>query len=340
MKAGVFGLLFLAAMLLAPGVVSAQKQLRVVYHPNRDNKLALWVAEDAGFFKKNGLEVILMAEPRTGEDTVKAVLSREIEIGVMGFRDAVRPLTVTAGADVAFIASLAANPFVFLAHPDIKSPQDLKGKKIWTARFGRGPDVATRVVLRYLRIDPERDVRLISCSECSVNLTDNPSVGVRWIFDGKVAASLANRGALRDLEKEGKRVTVLADFIEAGLYITAADVMVQTDWLRANREAAKSFLRALVEATAYAKKNKDFTNAVLKKYLLKEFATGMETKFEDFVLGVLPKKPYPLAKGLEIAIQEKAPGHAFFQNKKASDFIDESLMREIENEGLFERLYR
>jgi NitT/TauT family transport system substrate-binding protein len=340
MKSRFFCLLVIAVTLLAPAGVVAQIQLRVVYHPNRDNKLALWVAQDAGFFKKNGLDVTLTGESGLGENTVKAVLSKQIDIGVMGFRDAVRPIIDAKETEVAFIASLAANPFNFLAHSDIKSPQDLKGKKIWTAQFGRGPDVATRVVLRHLGIDPEKDVQLITCGECTGSLVDNPVVGVKWIFDGKVSASLANRGTLKDIEKEGKKVTVLADFIDSGLYITAADVIVRSDWLKANRESAKSFLRALIEATAYAKKNKDASDAILKKYLLKEFATGMETKFEDYVLGVLPQKPYPSAKGLEIAIQEKAPGHDFFQNKKASDFIDASLMSEIEKEGLFDQLYR
>lgn len=340
MKSRVFSLLVLAATLLTCEVSSAQTQLRVVYHPNRDNKLALWIAQDAGFFKNNGLDVTLTEETKLGEDTVQAVLSKQVDIGVMGFRDAVRPIIAAKGVDVVFIASLAANPFIFLASSDIKGPQDLKGKNVWTARFGRGPDVATRVVLRHLGLDPEKDVQLTTCGDCSANLVDNPSVGVNWIFEGKVSASLASRGTLRDLEKQGRKATVLTDFIEAGLYITAADVVVRKEWLAVNRETAKRFLKALVEATAYAKQNKDVSDAILKKYLLKEFATGMETKFQDFVLGVLPKKPYPSVKGLEIAIQEKAPGDGFFQAKKASDFIDDSLMREIENDGLFDRLYR
>ncbi|MGH7843616.1 MAG: ABC transporter substrate-binding protein [Candidatus Binatia bacterium] len=302
------------------------QELRVGYYPIRDNKLALWVAQDAKIFEKHGLEVALRDDARG--QTVEEVVSQKIDIGVVGFRAAVEALA--DGADVAFIASLAPNPFIFLAPPDIQSPQDLKGKKIWTAQPGSGPDVATRLVLAHLGINPEKDVEFVPSN-------GNHSIGVQWMLEGKVSASLSNRGKLKDLLREGKEVTLLADFIKSGLAITAADVLVRRHWLEANRDAAKNFLKAVIEATAFAKTHKGFTDAICKKYLLKDYVTGIETKFEDYVLAVLPEKPYPLTRGLEIAIRELSPGDSFLRQRKAADFIDESLVREIEKEGFFEQ---
>lgn len=306
-----------------------QQKLRVGYYPIRDNKLALWVAKDAKIFEKHGLEVALRDDARG--QTVEEVISKKIDIGVVGFRAAVDALA--EGADLVFVASLAANPFIFLAQPDIQSPPDLKGKKIWTAPPGTGPDIATRLVLAHLGINPEKDVELVPGG-------DHHFIGVQWMLDGKVSASLSNRGKLKDVRKEGKKVTLLADFIDSGLAITAADVLMRRDWLEANRDAATNFLRAVSEATAFAKTHKDFADAIFEKYLPEDFVTGMETKFEDYVLGVLPEKPDPLTKGLEIAIREIAPGDSFLRQKKAGDFIDESLITEIEKEGFFEQLYR
>ena len=305
------------------------QKLRVGYYPIRDNKLALWVAQDAKFFEKHGLELTLRSDGRG--QTVEEVIAKKIDIGVVGFRAAVDALA--AGTDLVFLASLAANPFIFLAQPDIQSPLDLRGKKIWTAPPGEGPNVATRLVLAHLGINPDKDVELVSGR-------DNHAIGVQWMLDGRVSASLSNRGKLKDLLKQGKKFTLLADFMDLGLAITAADVLVRRDWLDAHRDAAKSFLKAVVEATAFAKTHKDFTDAICAKYLLKDFATGMETKFEDYVLGVLPEKPYPLTKGLEIAIRELAPGNSFLRQKKAADFIDASIISEIEKEGFIEQLYR
>jgi NitT/TauT family transport system substrate-binding protein len=339
MKPGISGLL-LAAMLLAPTAVSAQTQLRVVYHPIRDNKLPLWVAQDRGFYKKHGLEVTQTAEPqRRGENAVKAVLAREIEIAVTGFRDAVKPLTEHGKPDLVMIASLAWNPFVFIAHPDIKTPADLKGKKMWTAGIGHGPDVSTRLVLRHMGLDPDKDVELMPCEGCPARLLGEPvsghSIGVSWIFEGKGMASLSSRSVLKDLDKAGMKYTLLVDFIDAGIPITAADVIVRQDWLAANRETAKNFLRALSEATLFAKSNREAAESILKKNVLKEYAAGMDTKFEDYVVGVLPLKPYPAAKGAEYAILEKAPGHPFYRNVKVDDLIDTSLLAELEKEGVF-----
>ena len=305
-----------------------QQKLRVGYYPIRDNKFPLWVAQESKMFEKHGLEVALRSDARG--QTVEEVISKKIDIGVVGFRAAIDALA--EGADLVFVASLAANHFIFLARPEIQSPQELKGKKIWTARPGTGPDVSTRVVLAHLGLDPETDVEFVSSVE-------HHSVGVQLLLEGKVSASLYNRGKLKDLRKAGKEVSLLVDFINSGLAITAADVLMRRDWLARNRDAAKNFLRAIIEATAFAKSHKEFTDAVFEKYLLEDFATGMDTKYEDYVQGVLPEKPVPLTKGLEIAIQELAPDHSFLRRKKAADFIEESLLAEIEMEGFFEQLY-
>jgi len=306
------------------------QKLRVGYYPIRDNKLPLWVAQDAKLFEKHNLEVVLRSDARG--QTVEEVISEKIDIGVVGFRAAVDALA--AGADLVFVASLAPNPFIFLAQPEIQSPQELKGKKIWTAPAGEGPNVATRLVLAHLGLDLDNDVELVPGGG------GNHANGVQWMLDGKVSASLSNRGKLKDLLKQGKKFTLLADFMDLGLAITAADVLVRRDWLEAHRDAVKRFLKAVVEATAYAKTHKSFTDAICAKYLLKDFATGMETKFEDYVLGVLPEKPYPLTEGLKTAIRELAPGDSFLRQKKAEDFIDASIISDIEKEGFIEQLYR
>ena len=337
------GVVAFAAVVVASNIASAETALRVTYHPIRDNKLALWVAQDAGFFKKNGLAVTLAHEPQEkGENAVQSVLAREIEIAVAGFRDAVKPVMESGKADLVVIASLASNPFIFIASPEIKTPQDLKGKKIWSALAGHGPDVSTQVALRHMGLDPGKDVEIVRCEEgCSATLLGQKvkghSIGVAWTLDGKVSGSLSSRSTLKDLKDANKNVTLLVDFIDAGLDITAADLMVRKDWLAANRATAKAFLKSLVEATAYAKKNKEFTEAIQRKYLLEEYKTGMESKFEDYVLGVLPSKPTPSAKGVEIAIWEKGKGASFYKDHQPAEFVDASLTQELEAEGLFKQ---
>jgi ABC-type nitrate/sulfonate/bicarbonate transport system substrate-binding protein len=341
MKSRIIGIVAFATILMSSNIASAQTAVRVVFHPIRDNKLALWIAQDAGFFKKNGLAVTLAHEPHErGENAVNSVLAKEIDIAVAGFRDAVKPVMSSGKADLVVIASLASNPFIFIASPEIKTPQDLKGKKIWSALPGHGPDVSTQVVLRHMGLDPSKDVEFVRCEDgCSATLLGQKvkghSIGVSWTLDGKVSGSLSSRSTLKDLKAAGKNVNVLVDFIDAGLDITAADLMVRKDWLATNRATAKAFLKSLVEATAYAKKNREFTEAIQRKYLLEEYKTGMESKFEDYVLGVLPSKPYPSAKGVEVAIWEKGKGSYFYQSHKPAEFVDASVMQELEAEGVF-----
>src|SRR3954463_8117853 len=133
MKIGITGILILVAALVASEVSFAQTKLRVTYYPIRDNKLALWMAQDAGFFKMNGLDVSLISEPDKGETTIKALLAGDTDMAGLGFRDAISFAVADGNVRLVVIAGLALNPFVFIANPEIKSPQDLKGKKVWTA---------------------------------------------------------------------------------------------------------------------------------------------------------------------------------------------------------------
>src|SRR5947207_2607596 len=109
MQIGITGLLILVAALVASEGSVAQTKLRVTYYPVRDNKLALWVAQDAGFFKKNGLDVSLISEPDKGETTVKTLLAGDTDMTVLGFRDAVSFAVADGNVRLVVIAGLALN---------------------------------------------------------------------------------------------------------------------------------------------------------------------------------------------------------------------------------------
>src|SRR5262245_13869773 len=180
---------------------SMRPKMRVGYYPVRENKLSLWIADETKLFEKHRLQVELRSDSRG--QTISDIVSQNLDIGIVGFRAAIDALA--AGADLGFVASLAANPFIFLGAPDIQSPQHLRGKKIWTARPGTGPDTATRLVLAHLQLDAERDVELLPYG-------DHHFLGLQWLLENKVAATLSNRSTLMDLNRRGNKVTLLADF--------------------------------------------------------------------------------------------------------------------------------
>jgi hypothetical protein len=65
----------------------------------------------------------------------------------------------------------------------------------------------------------------------------------------------------------------------------------------------------------------------------------LDFMYRTYVEGAIPQRPFPKAEKAALGIEEFAakPG---LKNKKSGDLMDESIMRELENGGLFQGLYR
>src|SRR5579862_6122250 len=117
-----------------------------------------WAAKEDGTFAKNGLNVdVRLIESSLG---VGAILSGQAQIGSMGGSEALA--ADVSGADLVAYATLSpVYPYKFEAVPAIKTPQDLKGKKLGISRIGSSSDTATRVWLKTVGLDPDKDVTLV-----------------------------------------------------------------------------------------------------------------------------------------------------------------------------------
>src|SRR5437588_7813802 len=89
------------------GKLNAQERLNFAYiSPNAGSSSVLWVAKDAGIFKKHGLDVNIIYI----EGTPKALMS------------------LTAGPVPMIMGFEVFLPYYLIATPAIKSIEDLKGK--------------------------------------------------------------------------------------------------------------------------------------------------------------------------------------------------------------------
>ena len=137
----------------------AQERLNFAYiSPNAGSSSVLWVAKDAGIFKKHGLDVNVIYI----EGTPKALMSLfagELQV-VAGTGPAVASAKVR-GADASMIMGFEVFlPYYLVATPAIKSVEDLKGKVGANHSAATSADFAMRLGLRNIGLDPERDVSL------------------------------------------------------------------------------------------------------------------------------------------------------------------------------------
>src|SRR5262245_56531489 len=108
--------------------ISYAEALKVAYVARTGDHLPLWIAVEAGLFKKENLDVQLIYVPG-GSVLVQAMLSGDLPIANMG-----PPTAITAwarGADLSLLATGVGVPLLMVLAPSqVKNPQDLKGRKV------------------------------------------------------------------------------------------------------------------------------------------------------------------------------------------------------------------
>jgi ABC-type nitrate/sulfonate/bicarbonate transport system substrate-binding protein len=303
--------------------------IRVFYFPPWNvSKLPLYFARDTGIFHKNGLD-ISWRDPGSNDNLLAAMKNGAGDIYVVSSNHVVRN-NVSGGPPLIVIGNTGYNYSVLLVEATIKQPEDLKGKKIGTAEAGSTPDLLTRLALRRLGLDPDRDVALIHFDE------DRSADRAGGLLSGKVAASLVTAEAMYDLEKTGdaKRFHILADHKKLNIYAGGgADYAVSAAFLKNHRPEVKSFMSGICEGTALAKKDKAKALDFVAKTVRKSDPALVEYLRRLYVEEVIPARPYPKTASVELGIQMVAPGIPAAGGLKPEQIIDATLVQELEKEG-------
>src|SRR5262249_12090171 len=149
---------FFTIQLSGATVLEAQT-LKVPYVSLSPTAGPLWIAYEAGFFKKNNLPAELLYIPG-GSTIIQSIMSGYVKVA-----NRARPAVKGVGArgdDLVLLAAGVAHliePVV--TGPGIKPPADLKNKKIGVSRFGSLTDMALREALRHYKLTPDKDVTIL-----------------------------------------------------------------------------------------------------------------------------------------------------------------------------------
>jgi hypothetical protein len=134
------------------------------------------------------------------------------------------------------------------------------------------------------------------------------------------------------------KLSILADLNELGIYTTASDLSAKRDFLKNQRQRARAFMMAYCEAIWLGKNNKSIALASFRKQMWENDSRRLEVLYRNYVVDALPWKPYPMEEVIQTEIENLTPAVPEFRGKRAADFIDKSILSELESEGLFSRL--
>jgi NitT/TauT family transport system substrate-binding protein len=319
--------------LFVPSLSAQEKKLdpfSVSYASVSGTRAPLWIAQDLGLFAKYGLEVDLVYIA-SGVTSVNALLGGSVDIIAASGSSVVS--AAARGAPLVIIASLGHIAYKLVALPSIASVQSLKGKIIGSSRIGAGTDYALKRLLPKLGLTPGKDVQIIPTG---ISESDRRLI---MMLQGKIDATLATEDNLLQLGARGAKLSVLADLYDNGIYTTGSDIATSRQLLKERPRQLKAFIMALTEGIAYGRSHQDATMRIYRKYLKIEDPKLLESMHKNYLLGTIPMKPYPREAALQNDIEDLSYTYPDLKGRKATEFVDLSLLNSLEQEGFFKRLY-
>ena len=325
-----FFLSILTAARPCPAQTGRPQQLRIAVSTATPHNTPLWVARDKKIFDKYGLDVQLIFV--SGGALVTQMLAAG-EIQIAAGAPAALVSLIAGGEKIAMFLGISnTSPFTLVSQPNIKKAADLKGRRLGTARFGGSSHVSALIALDHLGLDPKRD-----------NITI-----LQTGLDPERMAALEQKGLdaamLQRLPTKimvGKGYTPLLNLHQAKIPYQNTVLAARRDFLASRAKIVESFVRALIEGYAYVF-NKENKQAV-KEVIAKNLRLPKVEDAEDFYLEAqeeLDRKPYPTVEGTRTVIKYVAERNPKVASLKAEELIDSSWLKNLENEGFFEKVYR
>jgi len=317
---------FLAIFLLCLGssnfLLAQTKKLRdlKVSYPFGGSTSFFWVAQRSGSFEKYGLAV----QPvyiRGGRAGVQALISGDVKIEMQGAL-----ATIAAWAqgarDQRYIGAVGNRlDYILVAHPSIKSPADLKGKRIGISQLGASTDFIARFALRRLGLNAEKDVTILGVG----------GAGERWaaLSAGHVQATVVQPPFTLLARKAG--FPIFVDFSKIDFEYTISGVVTTASFIRVEPDTVMNFMRGLADGMNFYRdeRNKDKVLRILSEYFRSNAMEELEETRRSYSQ-LTPGLPWITVKAIENVIAND--NHLAGMNLKPAELLDLSFLERLAEE--------
>ena len=315
------------ALLLTQAHFANGQTLKVPYVSLSPTAGPLWIAQEAGLFKKHNVGVELLYIPG-GSVIIQSIMSGDVKLANMAPPSAIGAWA--KGADLTLIASgvdqLLEN---VVTGPAIKKPADLKGKKIGVSRYGSLTDMALREALRHYKLSPDKDVTILQ--------TGGEATRFAALTSGAIDGAMLSGDKKVQAEKLGFHVTI--DLSELPIYYPVNGIVASKKFVASNPELARNFLKGWLEGIKAFKTDKELSLKVLAKYLKLNDRDVLE-KSHEIYRPVYKKLPYGDRRAVKFALDQMSGELPQSAKLNPDDFIDNSILTELEKSGFIDQIYR
>lgn len=301
-------------------------RLKVTYSAMSAASLVTWVAKEAGIFQKHGLDVGLVYISG-GTMAMATTIAGETQITQGAGTGSI--LAKLGGADTVMIATiLDTTNQSLMVLPDIRTPQDLRGKRLGVTRFGSLSDFGTRRYLQQVGLDPEKDVRILQIGGL-------PEI-LAAIQGGSIQGGAISSPTLTKAKLLGYRE--LVDLGSLGIKYPATSYMTTDAFIKNSRPVLIGFLKGIIEAAHFVKQNKEPSMNVLRKYTKINELPILEDTYQIYVQRYIRLVPTSSPEEVKTVLDQVKDKDPRARTIDYGSFIRGDLLREIEQSGFIKAL--
>ncbi|HEX9786870.1 MAG TPA: ABC transporter substrate-binding protein, partial [Candidatus Binatia bacterium] len=241
-RAFLAGWVILLSCVFSRGIHAAP--VRIAYSSISGAMLPLWVAKDKKLFEKHGVDVEVTY--------IRGVAIEALLAGEVQFVRASPPSVVRStirGGDLAIIAN-TVNVAVFslMTKPEIRRPEDLKGKKVGVTNLGDSPDLVLSLLMERWGLQRNKDVTVLGIRGGMPELL--VSVAKGFVDGGMISAPNNLRGMKLGLHE-------LVDAADYGIPYINSPLSTRRSFIKSNRDTVLRVLRAYHESVQDIRNDKN-----------------------------------------------------------------------------------
>ena len=324
--------LALFVFILLPASAFAQEKIRIGLSSISATNGSVYVAEEKGFFKKYGADVEVIVIGGGGARTVSSLMAGDIQFSVGGGEGSIR--SQLKGVETVIVASTFSKGLQRIySRPEIKTYQELRGKKIAITQFGSAGHLALLLMLRKwnMRVDQVQIVTLGSSPAMLIGLDK-----------GSTDAAVLTIPTFFLADEKGYRI--IGDAANMDIAYLQNTLESTRSFLRNNRDRALRFMKGYVEGIAYFKKNKRESIDIMRKKLRIQSEQERDNKYLELSYNLLASAlynevPYPSVRGVQTILDKIGEEDPKVKERDAKSFADDSFIKELDESGFIKALY-
>jgi ABC-type nitrate/sulfonate/bicarbonate transport system substrate-binding protein len=278
--------------------------------------LAIWMADEAGFYEADGLklEIVPMAG---GRDMAGAFATGRIDAMHIGLSSVVR--ANAANADLRAFGSLSnVIRFALFGKPGLKSPDELKGGTVAISSLGSESDATLPLMLGKLGL-----------TRADVQIKELGVQRLAAVQAGTVTATAVNEPDRSRAYAAG--LPALVDLATQRIPWLFTGLVAKRTYINDSRDTMIRFLKATIQGNRLAISDERRAKAVLKKQFGISDQHIIDISYADFKDQTPPNAEIDIDAARTVIEQIAKPG----ASRDLDDYVDMSLLNTLKTEGYF-----